>query len=133
MAADINRVTITGRLTRDPDMRQTAAGDPVCRLRVAVNGRGRDEAGEWTDRPAFFDVVAFGRGGEAAGSHLSKGRRVGVDGRLSWREWEDADGARRQAVEVVASEVLFLDSRPSGAGSAAEAAGEPGGGDDIPF
>ena len=122
--ADINRVTLIGRLTRDPEIRHTASGDPVCQLRLAVNARARDENGQWGDKPNFFDVVIFGRQAESAGNYLSKGRRVGVDGRLSWREWNTQDGQKRQSVEVIANDLLFLDGRDEGGG------GQRAGGDD---
>ena len=130
--ADLNRVTLIGRLTRDPELRHTASGDAVCSLRLAVNARARDESGNWGDRPNFFDVVIFGRQAENASTYLSKGRRVGVDGRLQWREWQAQDGTRRQAVEIVANDLTYLDSRDGGGGGAAFA--EPGGerGGDMP-
>jgi single-strand DNA-binding protein len=135
MSADLNRVTLVGRLTRDPERRQTAAGDPVCSMRLAVTGRARGDDGRWADRPNFFDVTAFGRSAEAAGAHLAKGRRVGIDGRLSWREWEASDGSRRQAVEVVAADVHFLDApREQGSPEPVPAAADAGGSDDdLPF
>ena len=110
MPADLNRVTLVGRLTRDPDLRTTAGGQEVANLRLAVTSRGRDESGNWTDKSNYFDVTIFGKQAETAGQYLSKGRRVGVDGRLSWREWEAQDGTKRQAVEVTANDLFFLDS-----------------------
>jgi single-strand DNA-binding protein len=80
MPADLNHVTLVGRLTRDPELRYTAGGDPVCGMRLAVTSRARDDNG-WADRPNFFDVTAFGPPAEAAAEHLTKGRRVGVAGR----------------------------------------------------
>ena len=107
MPADLNRVTVVGRLTRDPVLRATAKGESVCALRIAVSSRAKDEAGEWTDRPNFFDVRVFGRQGEAAVEHLAKGRRVAVDGRLSWREWISED-LRREALEIIASDIFYI-------------------------
>ncbi len=121
MAADLNRVTLVGRLTRDPALRDTSS-TPVASLRIAVNGRGRDEEGGWVDRPGFFDVTVFGRQAETANQYLAKGRRVGIDGRMQWREWVDRDGATRQAVEVVANDIYFLDSRDDAGGSGATTA-----------
>jgi len=123
MAADLNRVTLIGRLTKDPELRHTASGDPVCSLRLAVNARSRDENGQWGDKPNFFDVVIFGRQAESASTYLTKGRRVGIDGRLSWREWQAQDGGRRQSVEVIASDMMFLDARDGGGGAAAGGGG----------
>jgi single-strand DNA-binding protein len=116
MPADINRVTLIGRLTRDPELRHTSGGDAVCSMRLAVNSRARDETGQWGDKPNFFDVTVFGRQAESVSNYLTKGRRVGVDGRLSWREWQAQDGSKRQNVEVIASDVVFLDGRGDGEG-----------------
>ena len=116
MPADLNRVTLVGRLTRDPELRHTQGGDPVCSIRLAVSSRARDETGNWGDRSNYFDVTVFGRQAETASTYLAKGRRIGVDGRLSWREWQAQDGTRRQGVEVIANDVFFLDSRGDGEG-----------------
>lgn len=117
MPADLNRVTLVGRLTRDPEVRHLRSGDPVASLRVAVTSRARDgESGQWTDRPNYFDVTVFGRQAETVSNYLSKGRRIGIDGRLSWREWEAQDGTKRQSVEIVANDIFFLDSRGEGEG-----------------
>jgi single-strand DNA-binding protein len=117
--ADLNRVTLVGRLTRDPELRHTAGGDAVCSMRVAVSSRSRDDTGSWGDRSNYFAVTVFGRQAETVTTYLSKGRRVGIDGRLSWREWQDREGNRRESVEVIANDVFFLDSRN-------EAGGDPG-------
>jgi single-strand DNA-binding protein len=130
--ADLNRVTLVGRLTRDPELRHTAGGDAVCTIRLAVSSRARDESGGWGDKSNYFDVTVFGRQAETASTYLSKGRRIGVDGRLSWREWQAQDGSRRQSVEVIANDVFFLDSRGDSVngGGDFEAAPAPGG--DLP-
>jgi len=109
--ADLNRVTLVGRLTRDPELRHTGGGQAVCSIRLAVTSRGRDETGNWADKPNYFDVTVFGRQAETASTYLARGRRIGVDGRLSWREWEAQDGGKRQSIEVVANDIFFLDSR----------------------
>lgn len=114
MPADLNRVTLVGRLTRDPELRHTAGGNAVCTIRLAVTSRGRDEGGNWADKPNYFDVTVFGRQAETASTYLAKGRRIGVDGRLQWREYQAQDGNKRQVVEVVANDVFFLDSRGDG-------------------
>jgi single-strand DNA-binding protein len=126
MPADLNRVTLVGRLTRDPELRHTAGGQSVCSIRLAVSSRGRDEGGNWSDRANYFDVTVFGRQAETASQYLSKGRRIGVDGRLSWREWEAQDGGKRQSVEVVANDIFFLDSRGD-AGDGGSYSGATGG------
>ena len=155
-ASNVNVVVITGNLTKDPELRSTPSGTPVCKLRVAVNSRRKDgQSGEWVDKPNYFDVTVWGAQGENCAQYLSKGRPVAVEGRLDWREWEAQDGSKRQAVEIIANSVQFLGSRsdnPSGGGgngfqpksdvpadtSDFEGAGVSSGGgsssdDDIPF
>jgi len=111
-ATNINRVVITGNLTRDPELRSTPGGTTVCSLRVAVNSQRKDnETGQWVDKPNYFDVTVFGAQGENCGQYLSKGRPVAVEGRLNWREWEAQDGGKRQSVDIIADAVQFLGSR----------------------
>jgi len=117
--ATINRVVLVGNLTRDPELRSTAAGTSVCRMRIACSTSWRNrETGEIDERPNYFDVTVFGASGEACSRFLAKGRPVAVDGRLEWHEWQNADGETRQAVGVVADSVQFLGSRPAGDGPA---------------
>jgi single-strand DNA-binding protein len=106
----INRVTLVGRLTRDPEMRPLHSGSSVCRLRIACNSVRRDADGVFQERPNYFDVNVFGAIGESTNRYTRKGSRVAIDGRLEWREWDTADEQKRQAVSVVAETVLFLDS-----------------------
>ena len=115
MAANINRVVLIGNLTRDPEMKHLPSGTALCSLRVAVNTRRKDESGQWTDKPNYFDVSVWGAQGESCAQYLAKGRPVAIDGRLEWREWEASDGSgKRQAVEIVADNVQFLGSRGDG-------------------
>jgi single-strand DNA-binding protein len=133
MAGNINRVVLVGNLTRDPELRHTPSGTPVCSLRVAVNTRRKDESGQWVDKPNYFDVTVWGQQGENCAQYLSKGRPVAVDGRLEWREWEAQDGSKRQAVDIVADSVQFLGARMEGEGQPAYVqAGAAAGGDDFP-
>jgi single-strand DNA-binding protein len=88
----------------------------VLQLGVAVNGRMKDAAGNWSDKPNFFDVKVFGAQAEMLANNLTKGRRIGVDGRLDWSSWEASDGGKRSKVEIVAQSVQFLDSKNDGAG-----------------
>jgi single-strand DNA-binding protein len=145
MAASINRVVLVGNLTRDPELKHTPGGTPVCSLRIAVNSRRKDESGQWTDKPNYFSVSVFGNQAESCSQYLSKGRPVAIDGRLDWREWQTQDGSKREAVEIVAESVQFLGSRGDAgggespqfvpAGAAGEAADFPASAadDDIPF
>src|ERR1044071_9185656 len=119
-ATNINRVVLTGNLTRDPELRHTNGGTAVCSLRIATNTRHKDQStGEWVDKPNYFDVTVWGAQGENCAQYLPKGRPCAVDGRLDWREWEAQDGSKRQAVEIIANSVQFLGSRsdnPTGGG-----------------
>ncbi len=144
--ANINRVVLVGNLTRDPELRHTPSGTSVCKLRVAVNTRQKDPAtGQWGDKPNYFDVTVWGNQAESCAQYLGRGRPVGIDGRLDWREWETQDGSKRQAVEIIADTVQFLGSRGDGesrseggylAPSDVRANTDdftPAGDDDIPF
>ncbi|HEU0019862.1 MAG TPA: single-stranded DNA-binding protein [Thermoleophilaceae bacterium] len=110
-ATNINRVVLTGNLTRDPELRSTPSGTSVCSLRVACNTRRKDASGEWVDKPNYFDITIWGRQGENAAQYLEKGRPVAVDGRLEWREWQDKEGNKRQSVDIIADSVQFLGGR----------------------
>ncbi len=114
-ATNINRVILTGNLTRDPELRSLPSGMSVCSLRIASNTRRKDNStGEWVDKPNYFDVTIWGRQGENAAQYLSKGRPVAIDGRLEWREWQDQQGNNRQSVEIVADNIQFLGGRDEG-------------------
>lgn len=116
-ATNINRVIITGNLTKDPEVRATAGGLSICSLRIATNTRRKDgQTGEWVDKANYFDVTIFGRQGENAAQYLSKGRPVAIDGRLEWREWQDQSGNKRQSVEIVADNIQFLGGRDENGG-----------------
>ena len=148
-ATNINRVVLTGNLTRDPELRSTNSGLAVCSLRIASNTRRKNnQTGEWEDKPNFFDITVFGAQGENCARFLAKGRPVAIDGRLDWREWEAKDGGgKRESVEIVADSVQFLGSRgdadgsggganqfvPAGAGSESSADFPASTDDDIPF
>ncbi|MEO6858735.1 MAG: single-stranded DNA-binding protein [Solirubrobacteraceae bacterium] len=111
--SNINRVTITGNLTRDPELSTLpTSGTTVCSLRVACNGRRKNsESGQWEDQPNYFDVTVWGAQGENCSRYLSKGRPVAIDGRLRWREWTTQEGQKRQAVDIIAETVQFLGGR----------------------
>jgi single-strand DNA-binding protein len=116
-ATNINRVVLTGNLTRDPELRSLQSGMSVCSMRIACNTRRKNNAtGEWEDKPNYFDVTVWGAQGENCARFLSKGRPVALDGRLEWREWQDKEGNNRQSVEIVADSVQFLGGRDEGQG-----------------
>lgn len=110
----INRVIISGNLTRDPDLRQTASGMPVLGLGVAVNDRRKNQTtGDWEDYPNFIDCTMFGARAEALSRYLSKGTKVAIEGKLRWSQWE-RDGQKRSKIEVIVDELEFMSSRNSG-------------------
>jgi single-strand DNA-binding protein len=115
-ASNINSVVVTGNLTRDPELRHTPSGTPVCKLRIAVNTRRKGQDGNWEDKPNYFDVTVWGAQGENCSTYLVKGRPVAISGRLEWREWQTDNGDKRQAVEIIAETVQFLGSRDGSGG-----------------
>jgi single-strand DNA-binding protein len=116
-ATNINRVVLTGNLTNDPELRSLPSGTSVCKLRVACNTRRKNNAtGDWEDKPNYFDVTVWGAQGENAARYLSKGRPVAVDGRLEWREYQDSQGNKRQAIDIIADSVQFLGGRDDAGG-----------------
>src|SRR6201995_3281070 len=123
--ANINRVTITGNLTRDPELKALPSGTAVCALSVAVNGRRKNgQTGQWEEEPNYFDVTVWGAQGENCARYLSKGRPVAIDGRLEWREWENEQG-KRQAIDIIADTVQFLSSPRDDAGGGNGGASTP--------
>lgn len=107
----INRVNITGNLTRDPELRATQGGTQVLHLGVAVNDRRRNQqTGNWEDYPNFIDCVMFGTRAEAISRYLRKGTKVAIEGKLRYSSWE-RDGQKRSKIEVVVDEIEFMSSR----------------------
>ncbi len=104
----INRVNISGNLTRDPELRSTPGGTQVLTFGVAVNDRRRNsQTGEWEDVPNFIECVVFGARAQALSRFLSKGAKVAIEGKLRYSSWE-RDGQKRSKIEVVVDEVEFL-------------------------
>ena len=110
----INKVVISGNLTRDPELRQTANGFPVLGFGVAVNDRSKNQqTGEWEDYPNFIDCTMFGARAESVSRFLSKGSKVAIEGKLRWSQWE-RDGQKRSKIEVVVDEIEFMTARGEG-------------------
>lgn len=110
----INRVIISGNLTRDPELRSTASGLPVLGFGVAVNDRRKNQqTGEWEDYPNFIDCTVFGARAESLSRFLSKGVKVAIEGKLRWSQWE-RDGQKRSKIEVIVDELEFMTSRGDG-------------------
>jgi len=118
-SVNINRVIITGNLTRDPELRQIPGGTSVCSLRIATNTRRKSADGQWGDKPNYFSVTVWGAQGENCARFLSKGRPVAIDGRLEWREWEK-EGIKRESIDIIADSVQFLGGRDDSGGGGGE-------------
>lgn len=124
----INRVIISGNLTRDPELRSTAGGMPVLGFGVAVNDRRKNQqTGEWEDYPNFIDCTMFGARAEALSRYLSKGTKVSIEGKLRWSQWE-REGQKRSKIEVIVDELEFMSSR----GDSSSYGGGMGGGYSAP-
>lgn len=120
----INRVNISGNLTRDPELRATAGGTQVLSFGVAVNDRRKNpQTGDWEDYPNFVDCTMFGTRAEAVSRYLSKGTKVAIEGKLRYSSWE-RDGQRRSKLEVIVDEIEFM-SRRDGQAAPAVAAAAP--------
>jgi single-strand DNA-binding protein len=148
--ADLNHVTLIGRLTRDAELKYTSGGQAVCKFSIAVNRR-RKNGDQWEDEPNFFDIVLWGRQGESLNSYLVKGKMVGVEGELRQDRWQQ-EGQNRSKVEIIANNLQLLggsggggqarpqgesrpaqsDSKPYESQNGGESAGD-GFADDIPF
>ncbi|HEX4866516.1 MAG TPA: single-stranded DNA-binding protein [Acidimicrobiales bacterium] len=106
MARNINTITVSGNVTRDPELRFTPSGQGVCSFSVAVNRSWQNrQTQEWEEQTSFFDVKAWGQLGQNISDTLSKGARVVVSGRLEQRSWETEQGEKRYAFEIVADDV----------------------------
>ncbi len=123
----VNVVSITGNLTRDPELQVSQSGTKVLHLGVAVNDRWRNpQTDQWEDRANFVDCVVFGNRAEALSRFLAKGMKVAVEGRLRWSQWQDREtGKNRSKLEVVADEVDVMQRRDEGAGQASAASPAP--------
>jgi len=121
--ASYNRVILVGNLTRDPEIRYTPNGTPVCDLGLAVNERTKGPSGEWTDEPVFVDVTLWERTAEVASEYLTKGSPVLIEGRLKLDTWQGTDGQKRSKLRVVCQRMQMLGCRtgggPSGEGGPA--------------
>lgn len=126
MSKSINQVILMGNLTRDPELRTTPGGQSVCSFSLAINRSWQDQSGQQQDAVDYFDVTAWGKLGELVAQYLAKGRRCLVQGRLSQSTWDDKQsGQKRSKVEVVATDVTFLDGPGGAAPATAAATGKP--------
>lgn len=150
-----NKIIIVGNLGRDPELRYTPQGTPVCSFTLATNERRKDKTGEMQDQTTWFRITLWGRQAEVASQYLTKGKPVYIEGRLRVEEWTDRDGKARYTLEVHATDMQFIGSaggggmgggmgssmgRPEESHVERPAASEPAGGgqpdfsdDDVPF
>ncbi|MGH9970512.1 MAG: single-stranded DNA-binding protein [Pyrinomonadaceae bacterium] len=103
-----NKVILVGNLGRDPELRYTPQGTPVCSFTMATNERRKDKTGEMQDHTTWFRVTLWGRQAETASQYLTKGRPVYIEGRLRVEEWTDRDGKARHTLEVNATDMQFI-------------------------
>lgn len=118
---DLNRATILGRLTRDPEVKTTPTGKTVATLSVATNRTWVDQTGAKKELPEFHNCVLWGKIGEIAGQYLSKGRRIYLEGRIQTRDWVGQDGVKKYRTEIIVDNMIMLDG-PRGTGAPAPAA-----------
>lgn len=110
----INKATITGNITRDPELRQTQGGTSVLTIGVAVNDRRKNQqTGEWEDYPNFIDCTIFGNRATGVAPHLQKGMKVAIEGKLNQSRWQAEDGTNRSKIEIIVDEIEFM-SRQQG-------------------
>lgn len=114
----MNRVFLMGNLTRDPELRQTSGGKPVCDLGLAISERRRNAAGETIETTCFVDIVVWEKLAQNCGQYLKKGRPILVEGRLQQDRWETDKGEKRNRLRVVADRVHFLGGGAKGNGAA---------------
>lgn len=111
MARSLNKVTLIGNLTRDPELRYTPQGTAVCTFGLATNRSWVTDSGEKKEEADFHRLVAWNKLAELCSQLLAKGRKIYIEGRLSNRSWTGQDGAQRQVTEIVINDMIILDSR----------------------
>ena len=141
--ASFNKIIVVGYLGRDPELRYTSDGTPVCNFSVATTERRKDRQGEMQDVTTWFRVNVWRRQAEVANQYLKKGKLVYIEGRLTQSEYQDREGQTRTSLEIQATDLQFIGSRgeegsgasetrPAGSGRTSEPSG-PISDDDIPF
>ncbi len=121
---DLNRTTVIGRLTRDPEVRTTPNGRTVASITVVTNMVWTDQSGNKQEKPEFHNIVLWGKLGEIAGQYLAKGRRAYIEGRLETREWTGQDSVKRYRTEIIGDNLIMLDG-PKGDGAPQGAQSRP--------
>jgi single-strand DNA-binding protein len=121
MSFSLNRVTLLGRLGKDPELNYTTSGKSVAKFSLATEYSYKDRNGEWQKQTAWHQVIVWGKTGEFAAKHLAKGHRVCVEGRIDYRQYEDKGGNKRNVTEIIAETVIPLGESDGNARSAAGA------------
>jgi single-strand DNA-binding protein len=124
MASSFNRVILVGNLTRDPELRYTPSGTPVCDIGLAVNDKRKNPNGEWVEETTFVDVTLWARTAEVASEYLGKGSQVLIEGRLKLDSWE-TDGQKRSKLKVVGEKLQMLGAPRGAAGGGGGGGGRP--------
>jgi len=120
---DLNKVMLIGNLTRDPEMRTTPGGQNVCSFGLATNLVWNDQSGQRQTRAEFHNIVAWRKLAEICAQYLKKGNKIYIEGRMQTRDWQDKEGNKRQRTEIVADNMIMLDTR--GGAKAAPSAPSP--------
>jgi single-strand DNA-binding protein len=108
---------LIGNLTRDSELRHLPSGTPVLEMGLAVNDRRKNgQTGEWEERPNFFNLSMYGDRGEKIAQYLTKGKKVGVVGKLEYRSWETQQGEKRSTIDIIVEDIEFLSSANEGGG-----------------
>jgi len=117
MAKSVNKVMLIGNVGRDPEVRYTQSGAPVASFSMATSESWKNQSGEWQEKTEWHNIVCWRFLAERAEKYVKKGTRLYIEGKLSTRNWDDKDGKKNYRTEIVASDMMFLDSRGEGQGS----------------
>ena len=123
--SSLNKVLLIGRLGKDPEIRYTTDGSPVANFSLATSDFWTDKGGTRQERTEWHNIVAWTKLADLSKRYLVKGRQVYIEGRLRTREWDDRDGNKRRTVEIIASQLVLLGSRPEGMETGAPSAPRP--------
>lgn len=115
-----NKIILIGNLGRDPELRYTPQGTPVCSFSMATSEKRKDQSGELQEQTTWFKVTLWNRQAETASQYLQKGRSVYIEGRLRVEEYTDRDGKQRHSLEVTATDMQFIGGKPEASESAGE-------------
>lgn len=124
--AGVNKAILIGNLGRDPELRYTQSGEPVCNFSIATSEQWMDKSGEKQERTEWHRIVVWGKTAESCAQYLAKGSQAFIEGSIQTREWEDKEGQKRTTTEIKARTVQFLDGKGGDSGS--RGGGDSGGG-----